>query len=94
MKEIGFSDLVSWVDTGVRPAGDDIFATADPLYGCTHTSSDRFLPPPIAIPACPKLARAAAPGPEDHPRQDVPPGVNRRAEGTVTYCVPDANGAK
>jgi hypothetical protein len=53
MKEIGFSDLVSWVDTGVRPAGDDIFATADPLYGCTHTSSDRFLPPPIAIPACP-----------------------------------------
>lgn len=51
--EQGFSDLVSWVDTGVRPAGDDIFATADPLYGCAHTSSDRSLPPAIAIPACP-----------------------------------------
>ncbi len=51
--EQGFADLVTWVETGVRPAGDDVFATSDPNFGCDHTLVDRLLPPVIAIPACP-----------------------------------------
>lgn len=51
--EQGFADLVTWVEDGVRPAGDDIFATADPNYGCAHTLVDRALPGPIAIDPCP-----------------------------------------
>jgi hypothetical protein len=52
----GFVDLVSWVDTGAAPAGDDILdpaVVADPNFGCEFTSNDRVYPPPIAIPACP-----------------------------------------
>jgi len=47
----GFDDLVDWVETGVRPAGDDIHATTDPLYGCQFTapSRDPFL---LGVPAC------------------------------------------
>jgi pimeloyl-ACP methyl ester carboxylesterase len=36
----GFSALVSWIATGVRPAGDDILrprAVASPLFGCRFT---------------------------------------------------------
>ena len=51
--EQGFDDLVNWVENGVKPAGDDMFATSDPLYGCNHTAGLRFLPPPLDIPACP-----------------------------------------
>lgn len=40
----GFDDLVKWVRTGHRPAGDDIlnpFAVAKPTFGCRFTESDR-----------------------------------------------------
>ena len=39
-----FADMVSWVDTGARPAGDDILdpvAVADPNFGCAFTAIDR-----------------------------------------------------
>ncbi|NNE96565.1 MAG: prolyl oligopeptidase family serine peptidase [Acidimicrobiales bacterium] len=49
----GFDDLVNWVENGVKPGGDDIFATSDPLYGCEYTRFDRPYPAPLAIPACP-----------------------------------------
>ena len=49
----GFADLVTWVETGARPAGDDMFATSDSNYGCAFTVGDRVYPPPLAIPACP-----------------------------------------
>jgi pimeloyl-ACP methyl ester carboxylesterase len=49
----GFVDLVSWVETGVRPPGDDVFATSDPTYGCSFTVADRLYPAPLSIPACP-----------------------------------------
>ena len=51
--EQGFADLVDWVENGVRPAGDDIFATADPDFGCEHTLVDRNPFGPVGIPACP-----------------------------------------
>ena len=49
----GFADLVSWVETGIRPVGDDVFATSAPDYGCAFTTEDRIFPGPLAIPACP-----------------------------------------
>ena len=51
--EAAFADLVTWVEDGVVPAGDDVFATADPDYGCQFTLTDRFFPAPLSIPACP-----------------------------------------
>ena len=39
-----FADMVTWVDTGVRPDGDDVLdpvAVADPDFGCAFTSVDR-----------------------------------------------------
>jgi pimeloyl-ACP methyl ester carboxylesterase len=44
----GFTDLVSWVEQGVRPAGDDVLnpaVVADPNYGCTFTTATRNLGP-------------------------------------------------
>ncbi|HEB91164.1 MAG TPA: alpha/beta hydrolase [Deltaproteobacteria bacterium] len=48
-----FDDLISWVDTGVRPAGDDILdpeTVADPLFGCQFsrgtTATRPFAPCP------------------------------------------------
>ena len=38
----GFSALVAWIATGVRPAGDDILdpaAVASPFFGCRFTDS-------------------------------------------------------
>ncbi len=35
-----FADMVKWVETGVKPAGDDVLAAsvvAQPNYGCAHT---------------------------------------------------------
>ena len=35
-----FSDMVKWVETGVKPAGDDVLTAsiiAQPNYGCAHT---------------------------------------------------------
>ena len=52
-----FDDLVDWVDTGTRPAGDDVLdpaAVADPTFGCAHTVNDFTAPPNRAgLPACP-----------------------------------------
>lgn len=44
----GFVDLVTWVEHGVRPAGDDVLApdvVADPNYGCAFTTQTRDLGP-------------------------------------------------
>lgn len=56
----GFLDLVTWVELGVRPFGDDVsdpVAVSDPDFGCAFTSEDRVFPPPyppqLTIPACP-----------------------------------------
>jgi hypothetical protein len=40
----GFDDLVTWIDTGRRPAGDAILnrrAVADPAFGCRFTVGER-----------------------------------------------------
>jgi pimeloyl-ACP methyl ester carboxylesterase len=50
--EQGFADLVEWVETGTRPAGDDIFATSEPSYGCAFTDPERN-PFGLGIPTCP-----------------------------------------
>lgn len=45
-----FADMVEWVETGVRPAGDAVLhpvAVADPQFGCAFTSIDR-----PGLPAC------------------------------------------
>ena len=37
-----FADMVKWVETGVKPAGDDVLTAsvlAQPNYGCTHTNN-------------------------------------------------------
>ena len=50
----GFTDLVAWVEGGVRPAGDNVLdpaVVADPRYGCTFTTATRNLGPFTA--ACP-----------------------------------------
>ena len=58
----GFSDLVNWVETGVKPAGDNVLdpaAVADPNFGCAFTdkAAPRFWNQPglgfLAPPACP-----------------------------------------
>jgi hypothetical protein len=44
-----FVDLVSWVDSGVKPAGDDFLdpdAVADPLFGCAFTDGAHTLGTP------------------------------------------------
>lgn len=49
--EQAFTDLIDWVDTGVRPEGDDILDpanVADPDFGCAFTLFDRPF-----LPACP-----------------------------------------
>jgi len=41
--ETAMSDLVAWVEDGVKPAGDDVSdpaAVADPTFGCTYTDFD------------------------------------------------------
>lgn len=54
-----FSDLVEWVETGVKPDGDDILDPAvvsDPYFGCQFSSEDRdwtWLDPSLALPPCP-----------------------------------------
>lgn len=50
-QEEAFADMVSWVETGVKPAGDDVLdpaAVADPAFGCQFTRGDR-----PGLPACP-----------------------------------------
>jgi hypothetical protein len=44
----GFTDLVRWVEQGVRPAGDDVLTpavVADPAYGCRFTTASRGVDP-------------------------------------------------
>ncbi|WP_285750817.1 hypothetical protein [Lentzea sp. NBRC 105346] len=44
----GFTDLVRWVEQGVRPAGDTVLdrtAVAAPAYGCAFTTATRPLGP-------------------------------------------------
>ena len=44
-----FIDLVTWVETGVPPAGDDFLdpaAVADPAFGCQFTDGDHVLGTP------------------------------------------------
>lgn len=51
-----FTDLVRWVEQGVKPAGDNVTdpaVVAHPNYGCQFTRGNRVLPGPLAIPACP-----------------------------------------
>ena len=53
---MGFIDLVSWVEDGLSPAGDNLLdpeEVADPEFGCAFTSEDRVYPPPLSIPPCP-----------------------------------------
>jgi len=54
----GFNDLVRWVRTGHRPAGDPILdprQVAEPSFGCRFTEGVR---PEFVAPACPKSASA------------------------------------
>lgn len=47
-QEQGFADLVSWVENGIKPVGDDILnpaTVADPLFGCRFTTPDRAYAP-------------------------------------------------
>ncbi|MEO0576258.1 MAG: alpha/beta hydrolase [Pseudomonadota bacterium] len=42
-----FADMIQWVDTGVKPAGDDILnaeTVAEPDFGCQFTRGDRLAP--------------------------------------------------
>jgi len=54
-----FTDLVNWVETGVKPAGDDLLDPAvvsDEYFGCEFTLENRdytWLNPMLDIPACP-----------------------------------------
>jgi hypothetical protein len=44
----GFTDLVAWVERGVKPAGDNVLdpaVVADPRYGCAFTTATRNLGP-------------------------------------------------
>ena len=49
-----FADLVTWVEDGVRPEGDDVLdpaAVADPRYGCRFTVPQRAYDPLDCAPA-------------------------------------------
>jgi hypothetical protein len=49
----GFDDLVRWVDTGRRPAGDPVLlraVVAGPTFGCRFTEGEH---PNFSAPACP-----------------------------------------
>ena len=60
-----FADMVKWVETGVKPAGDDVLTAsviAQPNYGCAHTddtvgvdhvATDKTWRAKGKLPACP-----------------------------------------
>jgi len=55
-----FSDLVQWVETGGKPAGDDILdpnVVSDPFFGCQFTKENRdysdYADFGLVIPPCP-----------------------------------------
>ena len=44
-----FIDLVTWVEAGIKPGGDDFLtpaAVADPNFGCAYTDGDHLLATP------------------------------------------------
>ena len=52
---MGFIDLVSWVEGGIIPAGDNLLdpkEVADLEFGCDFTSADRVYRSPLSIPPC------------------------------------------
>jgi hypothetical protein len=54
--QAGFSDLVSWVRSGHRPAGDRVLdprAVASPSFGCRFTDRTPGTHPGFVAPACP-----------------------------------------
>jgi hypothetical protein len=54
--QAGFSDLVSWVRSGHRPAGDritDARVVASPTFGCRFTDRTPGTHPGFVAPACP-----------------------------------------
>jgi hypothetical protein len=54
--QAGFSDLVSWVEHGHRPAGDrvtDARTVASPTFGCRFTDPTPGAHPGFVAPACP-----------------------------------------
>jgi hypothetical protein len=56
----GFSALVKWIDTGVRPAGDSILdprAVASPLFGCRFTDPTPGVHPEFQGVPCPASGR-------------------------------------
>jgi pimeloyl-ACP methyl ester carboxylesterase len=48
-----FDDLITWVETGVKPAGDDISDLSSPLAGCQFTRTDPAPPGSVRIFSCP-----------------------------------------
>jgi len=55
----GFTDLVNWVENGVKPDGDDLqdpAQTTDPLFGCDHTQGSHFGGDPLGLPGSSMLA--------------------------------------
>ncbi len=51
-----FDDLVSWVDTGHRPAGDDVTdaaKVADANFGCAFTDHADHTGSRLLFPPCP-----------------------------------------
>lgn len=54
----GFDDLVTQVETGVKPAGDDVLTpsvVAASTYGCRFTSTANRAPQPSYFPPCPTV---------------------------------------
>lgn len=48
-------DLVTWVNFGIRPGGDDVLdpeVVADDQYGCDYTINDASTPSRAALPQC------------------------------------------
>ena len=44
-----FLDLVAWLETGIKPAGDDFLdpaEVANPFFGCTFTNGAHLLATP------------------------------------------------
>jgi hypothetical protein len=59
-----FSDLVSWVETGVKPAGDDVLdpaEVANPLFGCNFTQGTHLSGCPARDPRMKKTPGRAGP---------------------------------
>lgn len=61
-----FTDLVTWVEAGVKPAGDDVLdpaTVADPNYGCTFTDQSATAPRTWKLPGLGILKPQDCPAP-------------------------------